>query len=222
MIQAFAEPLFGTLLSALFWTYLHTLVAIAVQSSRSFKFKNLIVATLHDALSVVLPLSLNASITKWVPGAPNTTSELLVLNLSCGYYLTDLTIWVVHGVKSQRLDLRQVAHHVCCITGIFASWFTGTSALDLNLGICITHLPSVFGYSRFFLAEAGYGHLRVTRLCWNLYLFVKVVAILALSPPVVTRMLIDSNTHFVIKVDAAALLVVNLLWLRSAIYKKLS
>lgn len=164
-------------------------------------------ALVHDVCCIFLPLLYTLS-APWEYGGRNTTNQLVVLDFCFGYYVADFIFWTT-AYFSGFTNWPTIVHHTFCISGIVVSWLTGRSAADLSLGILVTHLPSPFGYTSFFLKELG-GYDELVVSLKHHYVYVKIVANFLLSPIVIFNMLVSPETHVLIKVDALGLLVVNM------------
>ena len=212
-----SQPLYGVLLSTILWSSLLLWsLCTSLLDGRTFRFRNLLVAFVHDSIAVLLPVTLVLTQPLHL-GGPNTRNQLIVLNTCAGYFFADGVCWIIHGISTNKYDYVQLSHHILCFSGTVACWSTGQSGADLTLGILITHISSPFGYYRFFAKELGLLHTPTAKLCKHVYFWLKAVVVLALCPLLVVSILSNSIHCFLIKVVALGLYFVNLVWLRQVV-----
>ena len=208
-----SKPLYGITLFTAFWSFLLLQVmSDAAFVAHSIRFKNHLVAFIHDSLAVILPVLM---VWPYIEGAGgiNTANEKILMNLSTGYLIADGVFWIVYGTYVRHFDILQLTHHFYCLVGTVSIWWSGTCASSLVLGLFLTHLSSPFGYVRLFTKELNLRNTELSRFCKHAYFWIKVATILVVSPLVVFLILLSDFHNVVFKLCSVGVLVVNMIWL---------
>lgn len=202
-----------TFVFLVFWCVLFWIVFYCTHGC-SFKFRNTLVALVHDVGAVVLPT--HCLLTSGVQFERELLlPQVRVLSFSLGYFVPDLCLWLYRGWSIGEYDYKQVSHHCFCILGTLVCFVTGRSGTEVVVGLLLSHVNSPFGYVRFLTKEAGLQDTRLSTYASRLHFTTKLVSIGVFSPPVVFEMVKSSVNHTVVKVCAVSVLVVNLLWLHT-------
>lgn len=173
--------------------------------TRSKRFRNVLVACLHDTLCIVVPPVVLRH--RPIGGAPNLPSETAILAHSCGYFLVDASWFLI--LKPH--DTAQLLHHATCLLVSAVAFLQERGAYDLCLGLFVTHIPSPLAYSVFFRKQ-----LDLHRLAWldHLYTFVKLVSIGGAGALYIGKNMITSkDTPLASKLGVVSIACVNAVWL---------
>lgn len=214
-----SSPFYLVALSTIFWgslLYMVPLVFTFIQV-RSFKFRNLVIAMIHDSIIIILSFVTILHGPNEL-GGKNTCLQSMVNSFSFGYFIADIVCYIYHGYYVGKMDQKQLFHHTCCILGFSSSMYSGRAAFDLDMGLLLTNLSSPPGYMRFMLKEIGMQDTDLCRRLKSVYITIKFISICLLSPPVVFSMVINQNTPIIIRTTGVGILGVNIDWLLTSIY----
>jgi hypothetical protein len=174
-------------------------------STQSRRFRNVVVACVHDAVCIVAPPLILKH--RYIGGAPNLESEVALLSHSCGYFLADLGWFLLF----KRQDANQIVHHLTCLLTTAACVYQGRGAFDLCAGLFLTHVPSPLAYAVFFVKQAGRDRIP---LLDHAYTLVKVVFIgLVGAVYVGGQMVVSTETPLEQKLGVGSIVIVNAVWL---------
>ncbi|TFJ86178.1 hypothetical protein NSK_002386 [Nannochloropsis salina CCMP1776] len=203
----------GLVLSTVAWSVVFGLVCVLPAiSGTSFDFRNRTVSILHAFLSAYLTLVLVLLETPCEIGGPNTRNQIIVLNISTGYFIYDYVACTLNDVRKRHFDTMNFFHHLASLAGLLTGLINERSGAELGMCLFLMEVSNPFMHTIHLFRELGYNDAPVAEANKALFAIIFTLARVVGGPFLTYYTLVSPRTHWVIKAGALGILAVSFLW----------
>lgn len=122
------------------------------------------VSIVHAVLSAILAIVMVGLSKPLEIGGLNTPNQIVVLNVSCGYFLYDYIACMINDAIQGKFDAMNFFHHLATLSGLATGLVTGRSGAELGLCLILMEVSNPFMHMIHIFRELGMNDSKIADL----------------------------------------------------------